>query len=342
MTVPRLYRTHAIPDIDKFASQQHETMPTISLRVQIALAFLSIYTIWGSTYLAIRIAIETLPPFLMAGTRFLIAGAALYLWTRLRGAPGPTRANWKAATIVGGLLLLGGNGGVVWAEQTVPSGLTAVLITTVPLWMALLEWKRYERVRPPAPIVLGLVIGFAGVVLLVGPEELAGSGTINRIGATVLILASLSWAIGSLYSRKALLPSSPLQSTSMEMVSGGALLTLASLVSFEWSGFQPSETSLASLIAFIYLITLGSLVGFTSYIFLLKASTPAKVSTYAYVNPIIAVILGWAIAQEELTLRTLFAAAVIVAAVVVITTYRAAINHAAKTAVAVPAQSARR
>jgi len=318
-------------------------MPTISLRVQIALAFLSIYTIWGSTYLAIRIAIETLPPFLMAGVRFLIAGAALYLWTRLRGAPGPTRSNWKAATIVGGLLLLGGNGGVVWAEQIVPSGLTAVLITTVPLWMALLEWKRYERVRPPAPILLGLIIGFAGVVLLVGPEELAGSGAINRIGATVLILASLSWAIGSLYSRKAPLPSSPLQSTSMEMISGGALLTLASLVSFEWSVFQPSEISLASLVAFVYLITFGSLVGFTSYIFLLKVSTPAKVSTYAFVNPIIAVVLGWAIAQEELTLRTLFAAAIIVAAVVVITTYRAAVNHTSKTvAPAVPAQPARR
>jgi len=343
MTVPRLYRTHAIPDIDKFASQQHETMPTISLRVQIALAFLSIYTIWGSTYLAIRIAIETLPPFLMAGVRFLIAGAALYLWTRLRGTPSPTRSNWKAATIVGGLLLLGGNGGVVWAEQIVPSGLTAVLITTVPLWMALLEWKRYERVRPPAPILLGLIIGFAGVVLLVGPEELAGSGAINRIGATVLILASLSWAIGSLYSRKAPLPSSPLQSTSMEMISGGALLTLASLVSFEWSVFQPSEISLASLVAFVYLITFGSLVGFTSYIFLLKVSTPAKVSTYAFVNPIIAVVLGWAIAQEELTLRTLFAAAIIVAAVVVITTYRAAVNHTSKTvAPAVPAQPARR
>src|SRR3990172_11497284 len=307
-------------------------MPTISLRVQIALAFLSIYTIWGSTYLAIRIAIETLPPFLMAGVRFLIAGAALYLWTRLRGAPRPTRSNWKAATIIGGLLLLGGNGGVVWAEQTVPSGLTAVLITTVPLWMALLEWKRYERVRPPAPIVLGLVIGFAGVVLLVGPEELAGSGTINRIGATVLILASLSWAIGSLYSRRALLPSSPLQSTAMEMLAGGLLLSAAGLVSQEWVGFQPSEASLRSIVAFSYLTVFGSLIGFTSYIFLLKATTAAKVSTYAYVNPIIAIILGWAIAQEELTLRTMVAAAIIVAAVVVITTYRATVNHATKTA----------
>jgi len=304
----------------------------ISLRLQIALAFLAIYTIWGSTYLAIRIAIETIPPFLMAGVRFLIAGAALYLWTRLRGAPSPTRPNWKAATVVGGLLLLGGNGGVVWAEQTVPSGLTAVLITTVPLWMALLEWKRYDRTRPALPIVFGLILGFTGVVLLVGPQELAGSSAINRVGATVLILASLSWAIGSLYSRKAPLPSSPLQSTAMEMLAGGLLLSAAGLVSQEWVGFQPSEASLRSIVAFAYLTVFGSLIGFTSYIFLLKATTAAKVSTYAYVNPIIAIILGWAIAQEELTLRTMVAAAIIVAAVVVITTYRATVNHATKTA----------
>ncbi len=307
-------------------------MSRVSLRLQIALAFLAIYTIWGSTYLAIRIAIETIPPFLMAGIRFLIAGAALYLWTRLRGAPTPTRPNWKAAAIIGGLLLLGGNGGVVWAEQYVPSGLTAVLITTVPLWMALLEWKRYDRTRPALPIVFGLILGFAGVVLLVGPEELAGSGAINRVGATVLILASLSWAIGSLYSRKAPLPTSPLQSTAMEMLAGGLLLSAAGLVSREWVGFQPSEASFRSLISLAYLVVFGSLAGFTSYIFLLKATTPAKVSTYAYVNPIIAVILGWAIAQEELTPRTLVAAAIIVAAVVVITTYRATVNHTTKTA----------
>ena len=308
------------------------SMSRVSLRVQIALAFLAIYTIWGSTYLAIRIAIETIPPFLMAGIRFLIAGIALYLWTRLRGAPTPTRHNWKAATIIGGLLLLGGNGGVVWAEQHVPSGLTAVLITTVPLWMALLEWRRYDRVRPASPIVFGLILGFAGVVLLVGPEELAGSGAIDRIGATVLILASLSWAIGSLYSRRATLPSSPLQSTAMEMISGGALLMLAAAAGQEWVGFQPSAASLRSLVAFTYLVIFGSLIGFTSYIFLLKATAAAKVSTYAYINPIIAVILGWAIAAEELTLRTLIAAAIIVAAVVVITTYRATVNHAVKTA----------
>ncbi len=301
-------------------------MIRVSLRYQIALAFLAIYTIWGSTYLAIRIAIETLPPFLMAGIRFLIAGAGLYLWTWLRGASRPTWPNWKAAAIVGGLLLLGGNGGVVWAEQVVPSGLTAVLITTVPLWMVLLEWKRNNGVRPAPQVSLGLVLGFSGVVFLVGPQELAGTGIIDRVGAVVLILASLFWAIGSLYSRKASLPSSPLQSTAMEMLTGGALLLAAGLLTNEWAVFQPSATSTRSIIAMAYLVVFGSLVGFTSYIFLLKNSPPSKVSTYAYVNPVIAVLLGWALAQEQLTPRTLLAAAVIVTAVVVITTYRSRVE----------------
>ncbi len=306
-------------------------MLRISLRAQIILAFFAIYTIWGSTYLAIAIAIQTIPPFLMAGTRFLIAGATLYLWTRLRGTPSPTRANWKAASIVGGLLLLVGNGGVVWAEQTVPSGLAAVLITTVPFWMAILEWKRYERTRPGLPVILSLTLGFTGVILLVGPEQLAGTGAINRLGATILILASLSWAAGSLYSRKATLPTSPLQSTAMQMLAGGLFLSAAGLATQEYTSFQPNSTSYNSLLALAYLVVFGSLIGFTSYIFLLKTTAPAKVSTYAYVNPVIAVFLGASIHAEQLTFRTLAATAIIVTAVVVITTYRASLNHEAKT-----------
>ncbi len=306
-------------------------MPRISLRAQVILAFLAIYTIWGSTYLAIAIAIQTIPPFLMAGTRFLVAGAVLYLWTRLRGAPPPTRANWKAATITGGLLLLGGNGGVVWAEQTVPSGLAAVLITTVPLWMVLLEWKQYDKTRPSLPVILSLILGFTGVILLVGPEQLAGTGAINRLGATILILASLSWATGSLYSRRATLPPSPLQSTAMQMLAGGLFLSAAGLATQEYTGFQPGNASYNSLLALAYLVVFGSLIGFTSYIFLLKTTAPSKVSTYAYVNPIIAIILGAIINAEQLTLRTLAATAIIVTAVVVITTHHASLNHTAKT-----------
>jgi len=292
------------------------------MRLRIALAFLSIYTIWGSTYLAIRFAIETFPPFLMAATRFLIAGGVLYAWMRLRGAPRPTRANWKAATIIGGLLLLGGNGGVTKAEQVIPSSLAAVLITIVPIWMALLELLRKDRIVPTLHVVLALVLGFGGVVLLVGPGELAGSGGLNSLWAGVVIFASLSWAIGSVYSRTASLPKTPLLGSGMEMLVGGALLLVASLVLGEWAGFQPGNISLLSLASFIYLIVFGSLIAFSSYVWLLTKTTTARASTYAYVNPVVAVLLGYFLAGEQLTPRTLLASSVIVIAVVVITTFK--------------------
>ena len=306
-------------------------LPVLTLRLRIALAFLSIYTIWGSTYLAIRFAIETLPPFLMAAIRFLIAGGVLYAWMRLRGAPPPTWANWKAATIVGGLLLLGGNGGVTKAELVIPSSLAAVLITTVPIWMALLELLRKDRIVPTLHVVIGLVLGLGGVVLLVGPGDLGGSGGLNPLWAGVLIFAALSWAIGSVYSRNAPLPRTPLLGSGMEMLAGGALLLLVSLVSLEWVGFQPGNVSFLSLVSFIYLIVFGSLIGFSSYVWLLTKTTTARVSTYAYVNPVVAVFLGYFLAAEQLTLRTLLASSVIVIAVVVITTFksrRTAPDHA--------------
>ncbi len=297
-------------------------LPVLTLRLRIALAFLSIYTIWGSTYLAIRFAIETFPPFLMAATRFLIAGGVLYAWMRLRGAQRPTRANWKAATIIGGLLLLGGNGGVTKAELVIPSSLAAVLITIVPIWMALLELLRKDRIVPTLHVVLALVLGFGGVVLLVGPGDLAGSGGLNSLWAGVVIFASLSWAIGSVYSRTASLPKTPLLGSGMEMLAGGALLLVASLFSQEWAGFQPGNISLLSLVSFIYLIVFGSLIAFSSYVWLLTKTTTARASTYAYVNPVVAVFLGYSLAGEQLTPRTLLASSVIVIAVVVITTFK--------------------
>jgi len=272
--------------------------------------------------LAIRFAIETFPPFLMAAIRFLIAGGVLYAWMRLRGAQRPTRANWKAAMIIGGLLLLGGNGGVTKAEQVIPSGLTAVLITIVPIWMALVELFQKDRVVPTPQTVLGLVLGFGGVVLLVGPGGLAGSGGLNPLWVGVLLFASLSWAIGSVYSRKASLPKTPLLGSGMEMLAGGVLLLLVSLVSQEWVGFQPSNVSFLSLVSFLYLIVFGSLIAFSSYVWLLTKTTTARASTYAYVNPVVAVFLGYFLAGEQLTFRTLLASSMIVIAVVVITTYK--------------------
>lgn len=289
-------------------------------RWSVTSALAAIYLIWGSTYLAIRWAVETIPPLLMAGTRFLIAGALLYGWMRWRGAPRPEPFHWVSATLVGGCLLLGGNGGVVWAEKEgFPSGLTALLIATVPLWMALLEWLR--GVRPKGRVVLGLALGFAGIALLIGPADLALGSRTDPVGATVIILASLSWAFGSLYSRRARLPESALLATAMEMLMGGALQLGAGSLLGEWSKLNLSGVSLHSLFSLVYLILFGSLVGFTAYIWLLRVSTPALVSTYAYVNPVVAVLLGAALAGEELTSRTLLAAVIILAGVALITTY---------------------
>ena len=287
-------------------------------RLRLVLAFAAVYIIWGSTYLAIRVAIDTLPPFLMAGVRFVIAGGLLYGWARWRGAPRPVRVNWLAAAIVGGLMLLGGNGGVVWAELRVPSGLTAVLIATVPLWIAILEWAQGGG-RPGGRVAVGLLMGLAGIGLLVGPGELAGAGAIDPLGAAVLLFASLSWAAGSLYSRRARLPSSPLLSTAMEMLAGGLFLLLAGLLAGQAVDLDPAAISLRSVAALGYLIVFGSLVAFTAYIWLLRVTLPAHAATYAYVNPVVAVLLGWALGGEALTARTLLAAAVIIGAVVIIT-----------------------
>jgi drug/metabolite transporter (DMT)-like permease len=283
-------------------------------------AFAAVYLIWGSTYLAIRFAIETIPPHLMAAARFLVAGAVLYAWSRWRGAPAPTLRNWRASVFVGGFLLLGGNGAVVWAETRVPSGLTALLVAMVPIWMLVLEMHpRLGGKRPRAAVVAGLVLGLAGLALLVAPGRLAGR--VDPIGAGVLVLGCLSWAFGSLQSRVADLPKSGFLAAAMEMLCGGALLLLFGLATGQAGQLSLAAMSPRSLFALAYLIVFGSLIGFTAYIWLLGATTPARVSTYAYVNPVVAVLLGWGFANEPMTLRTMLAAAVIVGAVVVIIRY---------------------
>ncbi len=300
-------------------SRPDDATPT---RTKVLLAFAAIYVIWGSTYLAIRFAIETLPPFLMAGTRFLISGVMLYAWSRGRGAAKPERVHWKATAIIGALLLLGGNGGVVWAEQRVASGLAALLVATLPVWMVTMEWAR-GGIRPTAGVFAGLALGLMGIGLLVGPGEFAGGVGADAVGAVVLVVASISWAAGSIYSRGAKLPPSPLLTTGMEMLAGGALLVLAGLATGELGRLDLAAASPKSWLALLYLILFGSLIGFTAYIWLLKVSTPAKVSTYAYVNPVVAVMLGWALAGEELSMRTMIAAGVIIAGVAMISIARA-------------------
>jgi drug/metabolite transporter (DMT)-like permease len=291
-------------------------------RVRLLFAFAAVYLIWGSTYLAIRWAIDTIPPFLMAGGRYVAAGAMLYAWSRLRGGPKPTRRNWRDAAIVGALMLMGGNGGVVWAEQTVPSGLAALLVALEPLWVVLLDWVRPGGARPRGGEIAGLVLGFGGVVLLVGSGHASGGPRVNPIGALALLGATLSWASGSLYSRHADVPSSPLLSTGMNMLAGGAVLLVAGTVTGEWAAFHPAAVTLRSALALAFLVVFGAIVGFTAYLWLLRNANLATVSTYAYVNPVVAVFLGWALAGEAITPRIVAAAAVIVGSVVLITLAR--------------------
>ncbi len=291
-------------------------------RAKLVTAFAAVYVLWGSTFLAIRFAVATLPPFLMAGTRHLVAGAVLYPLARLRSGEQPTRSNWSAAALMGALLLFGGNGGVSWAEQIVPSGVAALLVATVSLWMVILDWLRPGGVRPGGRVIVGLVLGFGGLGFLVGPSKLAGSGRVDPLGATVLVLASLSWATGSVFSRRLDLPRSPLLGTGMQSLAGGALLILVGLLTGQGAELHWGAVSLRSMLALGYLIVFGSLLGFSAYTWLLAHAPPARVATYAYVNPVVAVFLGWALAGERLTLRTLVAAAVIVAAVVLVISAR--------------------
>lgn len=294
-------------------------------RGKLILAFAAVYIVWGSTYLAIRVGVETIPPLLMAGVRFLLAGALLYGFARWRGEAAPSRAQWRGSAIVGACLLLLGNGGVVYAEQTVPSGVAALTVAVVPVWMVLLDWLWHGSARPTARVVSGLVLGILGIALLVGPGAFAGPA-VDPVGAAVLVGASVSWAVGSVWSRRLALPRHAVLATGAEMLCGGMLLTLAGLARGEAAAVHPSAISLASAAALLYLILVGSLIGFTAYIWILAHATPARASTYAYVNPVVAVILGWAILGERLTLRMLLAAAVIVGGVILITTARARVG----------------
>jgi drug/metabolite transporter (DMT)-like permease len=285
--------------------------------LSIWLALGAVYVVWGSTYLAIRVAVRTIPPFLMGGVRFMVAGGLMYVWAIRRGdreADRPNARQWLSAAIIGGFLLLGGNGAVVWAEQHNPSGMTALLIATVPLWLALLDRVVFGK-RLPLLAVAGLVLGFGGVILLVGGNS---GGRFTVAGVIVTLVGALSWAVGSLYARGARLPARPFVATGMEMIAGGALLTLAGVAGGELGKLHVSHISGESWWGFLYLIVFGSWVGFSSYVWLLRVAPVSLVGTYAYVNPVVAVFLGWAILDEIVTGRTLLAAAVIVVGVAMI------------------------
>jgi drug/metabolite transporter (DMT)-like permease len=280
-------------------------------------AFAAVYVIWGSTYLGIRYAVESIPPFLMAGTRNLAAGLLLYAFARGRGGIAPTRIEWRDAAISGGLLLTIGNGGVTWAEQMIPSSVTALLVALTPLWMVLFDWLRPGGPRPRPFVIAGLAVGFMGVALLAHGQG-NHPGPAYGWGMAALMAASMSWAFGSIFSRQAHKPASPLLGVAMQMIAGGSLLLVLAVARGEVIQFSPGQVTWLSAGSWLYLTAAGSLVGYTCYVWLLHATTPARVATYAYVNPFIAVLLGCTLGRETFSHELFVAGTLIIAAVVLI------------------------
>lgn len=290
-------------------------------RAQRIAAFGTLYLVWGSTYLGIRLAVQTLPPFVMASLRFMVAGLLLLGLLRLRGSLQLTLRQLRDNAVVGVMLLLGGNGLVAWAEQYVPSGITALIIGVQPIVMVLTEWAWPGGKRPPARVFIGLVLGFVGVALLVAPA--ASSSLVPDAGGVLaILLACVFWAFGSIYGRNAKAPASPFVASGLQMVSGSLALAAVAGLRGEWSSWLPAATSAISWWATVYLSLVGSLVGFTTFAWLMKHSTPARVATYAYVNPIVAVFLGWLVLREPLGFRIAAAGMTIVLSVVIITVAR--------------------
>lgn len=287
-------------------------------RTRLVLAFLALYVAWGATYLFIRLAVETIPWMGMAGVRFLIAGSLLYGYARWRGATPARRLEWRTACIVGALLM-GANAGVAYAVKTIPSGVASLCVASSPSWFAVMEWLRPGGRRPTAGVVAGLVVGLVGIAILVGPHGIVSGAPVNPFRVLVVVLGSVVWAFGGIYQRNAPRPESALLFTAMQMLGGGLVLSIGSILTSQWTGFTLSQVSARSWIGFVYLIVFGSLVGYTSFVYLLRVSTPARVSTYAYVNPVVAVLLGWAVANEPITARVAMASIVILAGVVLVT-----------------------
>ena len=280
----------------------------------LVVAFAAIYLIWGSTYLGMAIAIETMPPFLMAATRFAIAGGLLFAARRWLGDPLPTLRQWRSAAIVGTLLFVGGNGVVAWAQHWVPSGVAALLITTTPFWMTMVPWLMGHSPRPSLLVLGGIAVGLLGVGLLVGaPVGTAATGPLV-IGSLAIVAASLSWALGSLWSKRLPLPGTWMSSAT-QMLCGAVGLGLAGVIRGEVELVDPAAISLRSWLALAYLIFVGAILGFGAYVYLLRHTTMARASTYAFVNPVVAVLLGWLFAHEPIGMRTVVAGALIISAV---------------------------
>ena len=310
-------------------------------RALVLAAFAAIYIIWGSTYLAIKYAVATVPPFFMNGARFLVAGAVLYAWSVLRArrdgrdgeAPQPaavTRRRWRDAFIVGALLIVGGTALVGWAELSVPSGITSIILATTPLWMVLMESAIESKQAPSPRVIGGVVVGIVGLGVLVGPSLVSPDGELELLGVGSLALAALTWSAGAMFSRRAALAPSPARATGMQMIAGAVLSILVGFAMGEHRALSFAGISLPSIIAVGYLVVAGALVGFTAYLWLMRVSTPSRVATHAYVHPVVAVLLGWAILGESGTGRTAAAMAIIVVAVVLIVSAPSATRSAGR------------
>ncbi len=297
---------------------------------------LTLYFVWGSTYIGIRVSVETIPPFLMAAARFLVAGSVLLGWEALAGRRGPwarapesedrprlpTAREWRDSAIVGGALLFGGMGMVALGEKTVPSGIAAILVAMLPVWVAVLG-RIFFGERLPIAVVVGIAVGLCGVVLLVGPFGGSGSLAFDPFGIACLIVSPLAWGSGSLYSaHRAVLPRRPLTATGLQMVCGGTLLLVGAIATGELAGFDPAAISTRSLLGLVYLTTIGSLVGFTTYVWLLRVAPLPRIATYAYVNPVVAFVLAGLLLNEPIQPRAVVAGAIIIFAVALIVTAR--------------------
>ena len=285
-------------------------------------AFSIIYFVWGSTYLAIRVGVQEMPPFLMAGLRFTAAGVAMYVWLRISGVTHPTLRQWGAATILGSLMFLLDYACLFWAEQRVPSGVSAVILAIIPVNITLMEIIFLRTQRLTYQLAGGLLIGILGVAVLANPTASLGEAPLDRAGVVALIVASMGWSVGTIVSRRLVLPESKPMSAAAQMLSGGVQLLLLAAVSGEFARFHPGQISGAAWFSLVYLIIAGSIVGYTAYVWLLHHESPTKVGTYAYVNPIVAVLVGATLGGEVIGKRTLLGTALILIGVVAITTMK--------------------
>ncbi len=289
-------------------------------RWQTLLAFAIIYFVWGSTFLAIRIGVRVMPPILFASMRFLTAGILLYAWVRLKGTPAPSRREWASAIIIGFVIFVVDYGFVFWAESRVPSGIAAVMLATIPVFMALSEIIFLRTQKLTLRLALAMLAGLAGVVVLVNPSFGFGQEPIDKLGAGALVISAISWAVGTILTRKLPLPESKVMSASAQMLAGGIMLTLTATLLGDFKGFSVRAISPRVWIALVYLIFAGSIIAYTAYVWLIHHESPTKVGTYAYVNPVIAVLLGYFFGGEPLGGRTVAGTLLVLVSVVVITT----------------------